>query len=436
MKITNNRFIWAAMLVAGVSFASSNAVAGAIKYDGPIVTFEQMYENPDDNALKLNYARQQAAAGDLLSAAGALEGMLYSQPNWDSARLLYAIVLYELDDRAFALRELDLLDSRSLTSEDKKLVALYRQAMANSELGESALSGVLEFGLRADDNAGNALIDSVIAAADESDTSVIINGAVKVTKPLTRAGGLTFNAGARGQTRKHFKFTDSDYDVIGADIGVSGEGEVLFWNADFTFNNVSIGGEKYLTQMGPKISVGTMISDKTRLTVEGAIYDQDFEILSFSFGEKFRSGNKNVVSAKVMTRVNEDLSYGASIGYEEKIATQSALAYTGFNVAGNVVKAFENGVYVKGYARYRDLSFEAPNLIGGTATERNDSQVVGRVGLGASLNKIGGWLGFEPNPDLKKIYIETGVDYINYNSTVSLFDYENIGTDLKLIWNF
>ncbi len=436
MKLTQSLIGRAALVVASLAISGSNAVASSITYNGPVVTFEQVFENPDDNEQKLNYARQQAAAGDLLSAAGALEGMLFSQPNWDSARVLYAVVLFELDDRASALREFELLSRRPLSGADQKLVTSYSQAISNPAPPKSAVTGVVEFGLRADNNAGNALLDTVLDLPNESDGAAFINGVMKLSLPLTKSGGLNFNARARGQTRKQFSSSNSDYDVLGADLGVSGEGEALFWSADFSFDNVSFGGEKYLTQMGPKLSVGTKLSEKTRLTLAAAIYDQDFESLSFSFGEKFRSGNKSVLSAKVHTRVDENLTYGVSLGYEDKNATQDALAYKGFHVAGNVFKGFDSGMYLKANARYRDLNFDAANLLSGTATDRDDSQILGRVGAGASLNKISGWLGMEPNPAFTKVYMETGVNYTNYDSSVSFFEYENLGADVKFIVNF
>ena len=434
MKLTN---IYLSCFAWGISsLAFSTAQAGSIEYNGPKITFEQIYDNPDDNDLKLNYARQQAAAGDLLSAVGALEGMLYSQPNWDSARLFYAVVLYELDDRVAALRELDILDGRPLSSADQKIAARYRQAIADPRPGGTTFSGTLEVGLRVDDNAGNAFADSIIDFADESDVAAIANGSAQVSVPLTQVGRLRFNLGVRGQTRNYFNFTESDFGLLGADLGFSGEAIGLFWGADLKFDNIFIGNEKYLTQHGVKISAGKMITDNTRLTVSGAVYDQDFESISFSLAERFRSGNNTLITASILTQPSEDLSYGASIGYEDKNATQNALAYTGYSVGGHVFKGFDNGVYLKGAVRYRDLNYGATNLFGGTSMDRDDDQLTGRVGVGAGINKIGGWLGMDPNPAFSRVFIETGVDYTDYNSTLSLFEYENIGADLKLIWNF
>jgi len=120
------RYIIAAACVAGALMSFGVSHAGAkFTYDGPTITFEQVFQNPANTDLQLAYARQQAAAGDYLAAAGALEAMLFSQPNWDSARLFYAILMYELDDRLGALREFTILEGRQLSAEQSELTAGY-----------------------------------------------------------------------------------------------------------------------------------------------------------------------------------------------------------------------------------------------------------------------------------------------------------------------
>ncbi len=116
-----------------ISFLAALAMSvspSATEYNGPAITFEQIYANPDDQALNLNYARQQAAIGDYLHAAASLERMLYSQPNWDSARLFYALCLYHLDDLQAATRELDILQTRPLTPSQRGLLNDYRKMVA------------------------------------------------------------------------------------------------------------------------------------------------------------------------------------------------------------------------------------------------------------------------------------------------------------------
>lgn len=131
----NNRFFLSAvffgfyvLVFSSASFAKSKP-AVTFEYSGPAVSFEDIYQSPDDNDLKLNYARQQASKGDYISAAYVLEGMLYASPNWDTARLFYAILLAELDDDYAALFEFNLLKDRPLSVEHRAIVDAYRKKL-------------------------------------------------------------------------------------------------------------------------------------------------------------------------------------------------------------------------------------------------------------------------------------------------------------------
>lgn len=423
-------------ILAGLSVSATCAEASVLEYNGPKISFEQVFENPDDNALKLNYARQQAAAGDLLSAAGALEGMLYAQPNWDSARLFYAIVLFELDDRQSAMREFRLLDGRPLSSKDREQVNAYLNDTPPSTSEGATVSGKVELGVGVDSNAGNALFDSLIDVADDSDTSVFARAAVNGQIPLTSSGGVKLVGGLRGQTKRHNTFETSDYDTLGASIGLSGDISNFTVKADADFFNIYLGGDKYLTQMGPRLSISTPLSDSLKLGISAAGYQQDFEDISLSSGNAFRSGNKYIVSASVLKRVDENQNYSAAIGYENKDATERSLAYSGFSISGSGFKGFENGAYLRGNLRYRDLNYNSADRFTAERIGRNDSQLTGRASWGTSLNKVLGWFNVEPNPSLTRTYLETGLNYSNINSNISAYDYENLGADLRFIWDF
>lgn len=133
MKIQKTNTHILSKLVCSIGFAvfaATSINAAATEYNGPTITFEQVYASPDDQKLNLNYARQQAARGDYLTAASSLERMLYSQPNWDSARLFYALCLYHLDDLQAATRELNILQTRPLSSTQRDLFNSYRKMVA------------------------------------------------------------------------------------------------------------------------------------------------------------------------------------------------------------------------------------------------------------------------------------------------------------------
>ncbi len=70
------------------------------------VTYEDVLRNPDDIDLNFAYAQIQIGRGDVRSAAATLERILLIDQNLPRVRLLYAIVLFRLDNLDEAEREL------------------------------------------------------------------------------------------------------------------------------------------------------------------------------------------------------------------------------------------------------------------------------------------------------------------------------------------
>lgn len=415
--------------IATFAFMSVSAIslaAQADEYNGPRITFDQIYAEPDNQELNLNYARQQAADGDYIAAAGTLERLLFAQPDWDSARLYYALVLHKLDDVMGAEQQLKLLDDRPLSDTQREQVALYRGELGSTRSasgGDSNFSGRLVAGVRWDDNAGNALADSTLAVANRGDVAGFLQGSFRFSSPMGD-NGMKFRAGINGQTLRHETFSNSDYDTIGGNIGIGGNADNLSWAVDAQALKVFISGSDYLTQIGPKLSVTANLSPDTKLTLSGAYYDQDYKDLSFTFGETGRSGDKYTILASIKRKLSEKTVIGASIGYDNKNAATTVFAYDGFRFGANFRTKMENGVYVKGRVQYRMLSYDtvAP------AVARDDDHISGRLSLGAALTDLG--------INAENMAVEAGVNYTNRGSSVVGFDYENIGAVFKLIFDF
>lgn len=73
---------------------------------GRKVTYEEVLKNPDDIDLNLAFARTQIRAGDLNGASATLERVLLIKPGNLAVRILYAVILYRLDARNDAEREI------------------------------------------------------------------------------------------------------------------------------------------------------------------------------------------------------------------------------------------------------------------------------------------------------------------------------------------
>lgn len=97
--------------------AGPAAVGDSLLRPTRVVTFLDVLANPDDVELNFAYAQLQIARGDVRGAAATLERILFVDPDLPRVRLLYAIVLFRLDqldeaEREFrTVRDLDMPDS-------------------------------------------------------------------------------------------------------------------------------------------------------------------------------------------------------------------------------------------------------------------------------------------------------------------------------------
>ena len=128
-----------ASLLAATAFITVSTSPAFAQGQGTI-TFEDVFANPDDKQLNIDYARQEAAAGNLLASAATLERLLLNDPNWDEARLFYAAVLYRLGDYQGAEREVRILEARPLSPNLQAQLQSFKERIRQKQ-SRSALSG-------------------------------------------------------------------------------------------------------------------------------------------------------------------------------------------------------------------------------------------------------------------------------------------------------
>ena len=97
---------------------------------GPPVSYEELLRNPDDVALNMRFVQQRVAQGDLKSAVTTLERIMLLAPATAEIRLLYAIVLFRLDNLQEAERELRAIDPAGLTPESRAEARRYLDEIA------------------------------------------------------------------------------------------------------------------------------------------------------------------------------------------------------------------------------------------------------------------------------------------------------------------
>lgn len=416
-------------------------------FEGRLISAEDVYENPDDHTLNLEYAKQEIKRGEMLNAASALERMLYANPNWHSSRLLYAAVLYQLDDQKAALRELSLLKGKELNTKQTIRYERYLtdfkkplpvRALTVSRSGaqpinaysrQDPVTASFDLGVRADNNAGNALVDEGFGFSNRGDVALHAQGRIRVSKPISADQNTTLRAAIGGQFRRQETFSQADYDLIDLQAGVStrptGKGRMSF---DIDARRVNISGEKYLDQIGPRVTFSQATSETIRTTVSLSVYDQDYDALSNARLENERDGVRTRIQLGIQKSLKPYQQLTLGLGYDTKTAEISPFAYKGPQALLGFDQQFQNGNYLKTQIQLRQLNYKGS--LTPTVDRRKETRISARQSLGIPLTTL------VNNPIVKKVDLEIGVNYNERFSNIDTNDYKNIGADLKLKFNF
>jgi len=408
------------------------------------ITPESIYKNPDDHALNLEYAKQQILKGELLDAASALERMLFSNPSWHSARLLYSAVLYRLDDQQAALRELSLLENKTLNDEQLAKLETYKIAflkppvhieaglVSYKNLGfdqrssfrsNDRLQGQVALQLRADDNAGNALTDVSFGFNNQGDISTVLKGGVRAFIP--KSDNWTIRGAVAAQARRHDTFSDVDYDVIDGSIGATFAKDKSIIAVDLDTRKININGETYLKQIGPRLTFSRNLNGKTYANVSFSVYNQDYSNLENTFREEERDGRRLSIQAGILHRINARNQIRIATAIEEKEANIAEFSYTGPSLAVAYDHKINEQVYVKVHGKIRYLDYDR-NLDDGF--EQKETRITGRLAIGKKID-----LGAA---SLKSAALEFGSSITRRGSNLTVNDFENFGLDAGLTVGF
>ena len=405
------------------------------------ISSQEVYENPDDHQLNLDYAKQEIQRGEMLNAASALERMLYGNPDWHSARLLYAAVLYRLDDPKAAMRELSLLKGRNLDEQQILTLERYQTQFQtplpplstsfakNTYAPHDAVKASIDIGLRGDDNAGNALTDEGFGFDDQGDLSLQVQGRLAFSTEITETNRVAGYAVAGGQIRRHQEFSQADYDVIDLQAGIRAKpGKRGSISLGIDARQVNISSEKYLQQIGPRLSFNQSIGKNTKASVSLSAYYQDYDVLSIAPLENERDGYRTRFQVGLQKHFKPTQKLTAVLGYDTKTADIGAFAYRGPQASLGFENRFKNGIYSKSQIQIRRLDYN--DSFSAEVDEREDTRVAIRQAIGLPLKSLAG------SSTYKTAAVEFGVNYNERGSNIDSNDYDNLGVDVKLKLSF
>lgn len=429
----------AGLMISAIAGLSAATVEAAAAQD-----FDAVYAAPDDPAANLEFARRAADAGDLNGAAGALERVLIADPNRHSARLLYAVILFRLDDLQGARDQLDLLEPVTLTPLQRAEATRYRARIERSR-SSTRFSGSLSAGLTWEEDAAGALttqFDSVLAPpASEEGGAAVIAARFTVAHDLDKAAGYSVFGAVGGYDRTTFDNIDGDVRRGDLEAGLSYSGRLNSWNISAVARTLDLLDDPYLREVGLKAQARWRTSNATTFSLSGEAVSQSFDeaavdAQALATGGEDRDGWRYDINFGVSHRLSARSSVGVSVGWQDKQADYEPFGYSGPGVQARYEAGARRGEYVALSGGMQWLDYDAPDpvFIGLATPAREDVRGWARLAVGAPISAFteagatGDWR--------QDVGVEAALTYGSRDSLAPLADYESWGTDLRLTWRF
>lgn len=428
----------AVVSAATPSLAQSSTSGSAQDQQVGQITFQDIYNNPDDADLNLAYAKQQAASGNLIDAASTLERLLMQDKDWDSARLFYAIVLFNLDDRKASEREFELLETRDLSPDQLETVANYRESIRNDADAASANDRTSVYArvaltARYDDNAGAVIADAVIGNQGRGDESLGLTLQAGIQHALESNPDISLFASGTFQNRRHEDFSVADFDVYGVNAGARGLHDRHSWSVSGTVRSIDINNQNFLDQFGGSATYGYQASEAVRARVFGRYLDQNYKATATNVTASDRSGDFIDAGAGLDFKLSEQLEASVEAAYQSVSATAARFNYDGPRLTVRSRLYMSPKAYLDASGTYRRLNYDlAANAPAGTlAREDEFLRLRGAFGF-KPADLLGGnsTTGF-----LSLVTMEIAANHSERMSNTSP-DYENTGGELRLILDF
>ncbi|HRJ64311.1 MAG TPA: tetratricopeptide repeat protein [Brevundimonas sp.] len=332
--------------------------------------FDAVLAAPDDVDLNLDYARRAADAGDLNGAAGALERVLIADPNRHSARLMYAVVLFRLDDLQGARDQLDLLEPVTLTPLQRAEATRYRARIERSR-STTRFSGSASAALTWEEDAAGALttqFDSLITPpVSEEGGAAAFTARLNVAHDLDGASGYAAFGSIGGYERSTFDGIDGNVRRGDVEAGLSYTGRLNSWNVSAVARALDLLDDPYMREVGVKAQARWRTSNATTFSVSGEAVSQTFDepavdAVALIIGGD-RDGWRYDVNLGLTHRLNVRSSVGVSVGWQDKQANYEPFGYSGPGVQARYDTSTRRGQYLAISGGMQWLEYDAPDPV-------------------------------------------------------------------------
>lgn len=414
------------------------ASVGAPALAAPEIAYEEIVAAPDDLQLSYRYARQEARNGNLTQAAGALERLLLLQPNWDSARLFYGVVLYRLGDMKGAQREFDKLEGRPLTSAQHEERIRYRQ-LAAAKARSTRVTGSLSLGMRVDGNPGLASssdtglsegVEVSLGADERLDAALVAATRLRVEHTFPTADSLYLQL--MGTWRDWFDVDSADLASGSAAFGAALRFGDLVVTPEAAYEALGFDDNLFLQQYGGSLAFDYTVNTALTLFAEIDGRYQDYDDDSPDDRDGWKYGGGGGIRAKPW----EGNRLTARARYLRKEADDDAFAYDELELYLGDRQQLPRGQYLLAQAWYWHLVYDDPDPAVTATKEREDDRYKVRLAYGVPLRTAFGVVGVTLPAGIADIGFELSGSHYVRDSNIPNFDAENTSGQVLFTKNF
>lgn len=409
---------------------------------GETVTYEDILKSPDDVELNYRYAQSQVAAGELRGAASTLERILLLAPDLARVRLLYAVVLYRLDNLNEAEREFRTVATLPMADSLREEVDYYLEQIALRRK-TTRYSAVLGGGMQWDSNrnAGPAggevlFLDTplqLVEGKKQSDFSGVMLAGLRAQHDLGYDAGHMLTGGLQVYGQKQVDVTDLDLMAIAGEAGGLYRSPLADVQPGIYATYMSLGGESYLSTIGTGVRANHRFSRSLDVVARFRFDYEWFESLDRSPITDQRTGARVQGGAGATWTPWPMLRFDAGAGGVYKVADQDFYTYSG-------PLAYLSGTWLLGRGQFLLSTFtfeydryEGPEPIISAETRR-DAIYVGGITYGAPLGLLLPFLAH--SHVFRDTLFTVNATYLNEQSTIENYSYDDLRFTVMYTKNF
>lgn len=433
---------FALLALSGLLWASVSSANETVESEAtnacPVVTFSDVFADPDNIHLNYCYLRQKIEDGELKAALPVVERILLLEPKQEDARVLYASLLYHNDMMSDAKREFTDIDRVRLPANNQTLVIDYLRRI--DELDKRLVQSVeLSIAGHYDNNRN---------AAPEGDT-ILFYGfefpfKIEKVDDYGTQGAVRYDVGYKfGEYRQHRLlgsldyardnqafYDDQDYASLNSSAGARFDLNGTDFTALGSYSFHRLSGSSFLRSLGSQFNLSRSwhLRDKkiTYRTVATAGWFSDRYINSeVSPNADVSSGDRLIARlfGSITLDASQQFSVSMNYGNKETDAPNTQdYEYDSWSASLGYVWMFGDGHSLSTYVSGGRLSYHgtAESLTGDPDKVRLDTPVRASMTLSTPMT----WLANIPAFD--QLTLALSGEYLSNHSNIPNYDYDNI----------